>query len=336
MRYPSADDVWMAQPHLVLLKSKLRQRAGFKTNGACVGKSASWSDHGKSVEGGHGTSTSSQRPAEGFAGRARGVTWDPPSATVGARPPGRTSHQSEQVQTIRVAQDNDTSHYASAGNFAGASAIDPQTDKNNEVLVPCPECGRKFKEESLEKHVRICKKVFQQKRKQFNSAANRLGDFENAQQLIAKATSVRKKNGENKDQKRTSKTIPEWQKKSLAFRQAILQAKGAEGDEDAQKKAAEIQQQLDAAGGASNTGQVQCPHCSRTFNKEAGERHIAICIKTFGSKPQGGGRLIKGGGRIAAAQPQEPRSARDAPSSVSHGQPLGAHRPASSKNRRQF
>ncbi len=37
-------------------------------------------------------------------------------------------------------------------------------------FIECPEgCGRKFNELALEKHVKICKKVFQTKRKEFNS-----------------------------------------------------------------------------------------------------------------------------------------------------------------------
>ena len=56
--------------------------------------------------------------------------------------------------------------------------------------VPCRECGRQFKIDSLDKHIKICRKVFQQKRKQFNSAANRLGDLENAGELIANAARI--------------------------------------------------------------------------------------------------------------------------------------------------
>jgi hypothetical protein len=41
-------------------------------------------------------------------------------------------------------------------------------------LVECSEgCGRKFKEDVLEKHEKICRKVFQDKRKVFDSAAMR-------------------------------------------------------------------------------------------------------------------------------------------------------------------
>jgi len=43
-------------------------------------------------------------------------------------------------------------------------------DDEFEEMVECPEgCGRKFKESALERHVRVCKKVFQQKRKAFDT-----------------------------------------------------------------------------------------------------------------------------------------------------------------------
>ena len=97
-------------------------------------------------------------------------------------------------------------------------------------LVPCSDCGRSFKASSafvgsalgflsgLEKHKTICKKVFQQKRKQFNSrslqrdlkeiskrsqrgAASRLGEFDNAHELIARATKGEKREKENQKSK---------------------------------------------------------------------------------------------------------------------------------------
>lgn len=41
-------------------------------------------------------------------------------------------------------------------------------EDENIVLEECPEgCGRKFKASALEKHVKICQKVFQKKRKPF-------------------------------------------------------------------------------------------------------------------------------------------------------------------------
>jgi hypothetical protein len=66
---------------------------------------------------------------------------------------------------------------------------------------------------------------------------------------------------------------------------------------------------------------TKCPHCGRTFNKEAGERHIAICLKTFGKK-SGGGRLMRGTGQQASlAKHRE------------HDAGLAAHARGSSANR---
>ncbi|CAK0885936.1 unnamed protein product [Prorocentrum cordatum] len=107
--------------------------------------------------------------------------------------------------------------------------------------------------------------------------------------------------------------LPAWKQKSLAFRQAVLAGKAAGGDAAAAKEAAKISEELAAAGGA-DAGMTKCPHCGRTFNKDAGERHIAICAKTFGSKP-GGGRLVRGGGgkaRGGGGAPAPTRRARRA------------------------
>jgi transposase-like protein len=41
-------------------------------------------------------------------------------------------------------------------------------------LNECKSCGRKFNDEAYAKHSKICKKVFQTKRKVFNSQAKRI------------------------------------------------------------------------------------------------------------------------------------------------------------------
>merc|ERR1719356_516531 len=43
--------------------------------------------------------------------------------------------------------------------------------------VPCKQCGRKFSQSALQRHMKICKKVFGQKRKAFNMKKQR-GDDE--------------------------------------------------------------------------------------------------------------------------------------------------------------
>ena len=46
----------------------------------------------------------------------------------------------------------------------------PETELN---LLPCKDCGRSFVKEALQRHQKICKKIFINKRKEFNSAKQR-------------------------------------------------------------------------------------------------------------------------------------------------------------------
>lgn len=50
-------------------------------------------------------------------------------------------------------------------------------------LQQCHQCGRSFNDEAYQKHVRICKKVFGEKRKQFNSQAHRIVEAEQKQHI---------------------------------------------------------------------------------------------------------------------------------------------------------
>jgi len=46
----------------------------------------------------------------------------------------------------------------------------PEFEVENEiVLVECSSCNRKFNENSIQKHENVCFKVFNQKRKKFNT-----------------------------------------------------------------------------------------------------------------------------------------------------------------------
>lgn len=206
---------------------------------------------------------------------------------------------------------------SSRDSSAYATSMPPPDRGSTQSLVRCDTCGRSFHPESIDKHVRICEKVFNKKRRKFDSAATRLGDLDNANQLIknahkieqeVKATSStssgtsKQKQKDNKDSKdsKDNKAMPKWKQQSLQFRQAILAAKGASGDVEAEHKAQKMQRHLQAVGADESPDMKKCPHCDRTFNKIAAERHIPICQKTFGSKP-GGGRLLKGGGRVCAA-----------------------------------
>lgn len=176
--------------------------------------------------------------------------------------------------------------------------------------------------------------------KKFDSAANRLGEMENAGALIQNAHKVQKeaekveiKAKEQKEQPKEAKDsekgkpMPEWKKKSLEFRKAMLAAKAAGGDEEAAAKEQELSKELGAAGPAkADPSKTACPHCGRSFNKESAEKHINICLKMFGGKNQ---RLVKGGGANSQAtvQSKAPSGAPKIPSNKA-GMPPAAPEPA--------
>lgn len=72
------------------------------------------------------------------------------------------------------------------GNTTAGGASFRQPMVVDQHLEECKECGRKFNEKALAKHEKICKKVFSQKRKVFNSAKQRIVSKEQAQVLKSK------------------------------------------------------------------------------------------------------------------------------------------------------
>ncbi|EER10644.1 conserved hypothetical protein [Perkinsus marinus ATCC 50983] len=146
-------------------------------------------------------------------------------------------------------------------------------------MVKCQQCGRSFNEESIGKHEGVCRKVFKEKRREFDIVANRLHGFENKDQLIRKAMQEKRRGPQ--------KAKPtKWKQQSEAFRAAIASCRSTDPYERqvAAAKFAELQAEHE------RQHMVKCPHCGRTFHDEASKRHIPICQKTFAT---GGGRLLK-------------------------------------------
>ncbi|CAD8110402.1 unnamed protein product [Paramecium sonneborni] len=143
-----------------------------------------------------------------------------------------------------------------------------------EKLYKCTEgCGRSFNAKALEKHSKVCKKVFQQKRKVFNSQKQRQIEQEECVQMkgVGMKKQIQKqgmKQGQ-KQQQQIKNDKPKWKAQSEAFRAIIRQAKG-------QKLTKEEQVQLN---GAMESAQelVQCKFCNRKFNGEAAKKHIVFC-----------------------------------------------------------
>ncbi|CAD8136541.1 unnamed protein product [Paramecium octaurelia] len=89
-------------------------------------------------------------------------------------------------------------------------------------LVLCPEgCGRQFKQDVLEKHTKVCKQVFQQKRQEFNSKQARI--VSNDQQKLMRQGQIKEKQIQKKQGK--APLDPNWKKQSEELRNIIKEQK---------------------------------------------------------------------------------------------------------------
>ncbi|CAD8043991.1 unnamed protein product [Paramecium primaurelia] len=89
-------------------------------------------------------------------------------------------------------------------------------------LILCPEgCGRQFKQDALEKHVKVCKQVFQQKRQEFNSKQARV--VTNDQQKLQRQGQIKEKQLIKKQGK--APLDPNWKKQSEELRNLIKESK---------------------------------------------------------------------------------------------------------------
>jgi Zn finger protein HypA/HybF involved in hydrogenase expression len=198
-------------------------------------------------------------------------------------------------------------------------------------LIKCNECGRNFNPESYDKHARICSKVFKQKRKVFDSAKARakgteLAAYYQGQQRRSTTANPRKYStnpcttfsssasastshlmprrtvgSAGGSRNANAGSLPKWKAESLQFREAMKQARmisAAESQAKATGKPLHMllppmsQRQTAVESVTMNPGYIQCPHCGRSFNQKAGERHIPQCQSII-NKPS---RLSRGSG----------------------------------------
>ncbi|NXK24749.1 ZC21B protein, partial [Arenaria interpres] len=134
-----------------------------------------------------------------------------------------------------------------------------RTTAQRQDLVPCTTCGRRFAQDVLLRHDPICKKVFNKKRKPFNSLRQRLRGTE--------ITTVKRQPPPKKQPGKKSN----WRQHHKDFINAIRSAKQV-------TKALKEGRPLPPPPPPSiNPDYIQCPHCSRRFNEAAAERHMKFC-----------------------------------------------------------
>ncbi|XP_021941479.1 uncharacterized protein LOC110840626 isoform X3 [Zootermopsis nevadensis] len=135
-------------------------------------------------------------------------------------------------------------------------------DEIPSMLLPCTICNRTFKPESLEKHIKICEKNVNKKRKTFDSSKQRIQGTE-----LAEFSPVIPKKAE-KSPVRKSKSI--WKEEHQEFVRAIRQARGI-NEVPGQRSLPPVVAQT------RSTNNEKCPHCKRNFGPKAFDRHIEWC-----------------------------------------------------------
>eukprot|EP01084_Bolivina_argentea_P250310 419323_1 len=149
-------------------------------------------------------------------------------------------------------------------------------DEDAVERVQCRQCGRKFARAALERHIRICKKVFGQKRKAFNMKQQRADDDALKAQRNTNTAEIE---AEIKRKKAAHKV--KWKAQSSMLRQAIQQSKQIEQALKEGKSLADIPN----IPSQIPDDRVPCPHCGRKFAEETAKRHIPKC-QNIKSRPK--------------------------------------------------
>lgn len=160
-------------------------------------------------------------------------------------------------------------------------------------LQQCPHCNRSFNERSYEKHKKICKKVFVDKRKAFDSRKKRIEGTE----LASFYNDKRKRIGSSKIASKTTgyfennnkvENSSKWRQQSQQFRQAMKAARIVKIAQNRSKESgiplASLLPQSLPNNEMDYNDYITCPTCGRRFNEISGQRHITHC-QSIRNKP---------------------------------------------------
>lgn len=127
----------------------------------------------------------------------------------------------------------------------------------------------------------MCQKVFQKKRKPFDSKKHRILGTDAAEYVAKNKTDKNKTSGSATPAGDTKK----WKQQSNQFREAMKLARMVAKDEQNMKLGLPSTYVPSAPVPCEpDPSFIQCPHCMRTYNEKAAERHIPKC-KDIINKP---------------------------------------------------
>ena len=186
--------------------------------------------------------------------------------------------------------------------IGGGMTADMMPDEN-EPTAPCPHCGRNFVLPTLQKHQKICQKVFQKKRKVFNMTKHRMVDSEQASLMKQGQLEAKKNPMLNKPKG----GIPKWKLQSAEFRaicnpnkaNQIKKSMGIPVGPSAKtmnlkgnNKGGYGSGGYGGYGGGMNdydgyqqsviaNGYTHCQYCNRNYNEEAYNKHLNGCKRRY-------------------------------------------------------
>jgi hypothetical protein len=161
-------------------------------------------------------------------------------------------------------------------------------DGEEEERVECPTCGRRFKEQALPKHAKVCKKVFVNKRKAFDTKQQRILDSDHASLLKQKEIEEKKKKKAGSDNNLAAKKA-KWKKQSEEFRSILRQANADEaadnfvvtkGNGKDGKNITTVKGNAIVSTPSVLTEDYKlCSMCNRKYNESAYSKHLPTCEK---------------------------------------------------------
>jgi len=156
--------------------------------------------------------------------------------------------------------------------------------------TPCPHCGRSFNSNAFSKHIKICEKVFLQKRKAYNAQQYRFNDSEQAS--LMKQGAMKEKMNPLLNKKNNG-AIPKWKLQSMAFRAICNPGKNQPVNQNMannnklgtnnnnfnyKNKRGNMPQTMNYA---EAYGYKHCEFCNRNYNEEAYNKHLNFCKRRY-------------------------------------------------------